>query len=433
MNPKPRVELVTLGDELLLGLRPNGHLTYLGSQLARRGLPVMRNTVIPDSAEAIERLFPDSWQAADIIITTGGLGPTSDDNTREAIAKCLGLELVFDPWAKEALEARFSARGIDVNQRQMSQCYKPRGSDLLTNRIGTAPGIFLRHEGKLLIMLPGPTHELKLMFENEVLPKLAAEGYASEQDTYLQLRTFGIPEGQIEDYLAKVLADHPEVNPAFCTSQGIVDVRLSGKEQPLPWVKLRKVGEACGDALGEHFVCFGHCSLARVVLDQLRSMEKTLATAESCTGGLLSSAFTDVAGASKGFVGGSVCYCNDSKIQVLDVPECILHQHGAVSAEVAVAMATGAAEFYSSDYGLSITGYAGPDGGTPENPAGTIYIGYHSPIGAWAQKVVYPGDRITVKARAVNAALDFMRRKIKKYKLVEFLQMEGDTAQIAGW
>lgn len=425
MNPKPRVELITLGDELLLGLRSNTHLSHIGAELTRRGLSIQRNTTIRDHVEDIKRFFPTCWEQADIIITTGGLGPTSDDNTREVISECLGIPLTFDPWAKEAIESRFKTRGLEINERQLRQCYKPEGSELLKNPLGTAPGIFLKHEGKTLIMLPGPSHEMKLMFENEVLPKLTEEGLVSERDAYLQLRTFGIPEGHMDDLLDPVLRKQTEVTAGFCVNQGIVDIRLTPKDSNMPWDQLRSIGEACAEIFDEHFICFGHSSIAKVVLDQLRAMEKTVATAESCTGGLLSSAFTDVSGASKAFLGGAVCYCNDTKMQTLGVPDALLQQHGAVSAEVAVAMATGAAEHFSSDYGLSITGYLGPEGGTPNNPIGTVYIGYHSPIGAWAHKMVYPSDRMTLKERATNTALDLMRHKLTKYKLVEFLAMES--------
>ncbi len=424
MNLKKRVELITLGDELLLGLRTNTHLNFLGSHLARRGLAIVRNTVIPDDVKEIERFFPISWNNADIIITTGGLGPTSDDNTRETIAKCLGLELIFDPWIKEKIEERFKPRGITMNNRQLRQCYKLQGAEILANPVGTAPGLYLQHQNKILIMLPGPAHEMKLMFEKEVLPRLVSIGIMDERDSFLQLRTFGIPEGQMEDYLEPVLKDYPEISSAFCVSQGIVDVRLTPANHDYCSKKLRSIGEACAENLGEHFINFGFNPPAQYVLDQLRSMEKTIATAESCTGGLLSSAFTDIPGASKCFVGGVVCYCNDAKIQTLTVPEAIIQQHGAVSEEVAVAMATGAAEHFFSDYGLSITGYAGEGDGSPQNPQGTIYIGYYSPLGAWAQKVVYPGERLAIKQRAVNAALDLIRRKINKFKLAEFLLEE---------
>ena len=340
------------------------------------------------------------------------------------MAEALGLELQFDEWAKETLEARFQGRNITINERQLRQCYKPEGAELITNAMGTAPGIRLKKDGKLLIMLPGPPHELNLMFENEVLPKLQMEGYTLSHDAFLQLRSFGIPEGEIEDYIHPVLKDYPDITTAICASKGLVDIRISPKSGNMAWQKLKRIGVSCADSLGENFICYGHCSIAHYVLEQLRAMEKTIATAESCTGGLLSSAFTDVPGASKVFSGGAVCYCNDAKVQMLEVPECILQQHGAVSAEVAAAMATGTAERHSTDYGLSITGYAGPDGGTADNPVGTLYLGYHSPAGVWADKVVLPGDRLTVKARGVNAALDLVRRKLAKYKLVEFLCMD---------
>ena len=424
MQMRPRVELITFGDELLMGLRNNGHLQYLGAELSRRDLPIFRNTVISDDYQTIANHLNEYWHCSDILITTGGLGPTSDDNTREAIAEAIGLPLEFDERAYQNIEKLFEPRGLEIGDRQKKQCFKPRGADILHNRFGTAPGIYLKNGDKRLIMLPGPGHELKTMFEQEVLPRLAQEGFINSDQTFLQLRTLGIPEGEIESYLEPVLHQYPQIQTAYCATQGLVDIRLHTNDTAIKWPSLKKIGRECAEALGENFICFGHCSLARYVIDQMRSMEKTIATAESCTGGLLSSAFTDVQGASKTFTGGAVCYCNDAKVQILDMPECILQQHGAVSSETAVAMATGAAERYSSDYGLSITGYAGPDGGTPDNPIGTIYIGYHSPIGAWAHKMVLPGDRLSIKARAVNTALDLMRRKICKYKLAEFLCCE---------
>jgi len=421
----PKLELVTLGDELLLGLYPNGHLHYLGEELARRGLPIDCNTVIKDDPADIATHFSHIWEHADIVITTGGLGPTSDDNTREAISACLGLELELDLLAEKAIENRFKQLGRRINQRQRKQCYKPKGAELLPNRLGTAPGIYLKHDNKLLIMLPGPSHEMRHMFTHELLPRLAREGFISPQDAFIQLRTFGIPEGQIEDHLKPVLKDYDGVGLAFCTHNGLVDIRLSPGKGNHSMSDLQHLANDCQEQFGDDFVCIGDASLAEIVGDQLRAMEKTLATAESCTGGLLSNAFTSIPGASQYFNGGICCYTSDTKVEILDVPETILQQHGTVSDECAVAMATGAAEKFGADYGLSITGYAGPGGGSPENPVGTIYIGYHSPIGAWAQKIVYPGDRQHVQARAVNGALDLMRRKLQKYKLIEFICMEA--------
>jgi nicotinamide-nucleotide amidase len=206
---------------------------------------------------------------------------------------------------------------------------------------------------------------------------------------------------------------------------GIVDVRLSGQDGALTMAELKAIGQEARQLLGEDFVCFGDGSLAAVVYRELRALDRTLAVAESCTGGLLGDAFTNVPGASKAFLGGVICYSNDVKVALLGVPESILDQHGAVSAECAIAMATGAAERLSADYGLSITGFAGPEGGNKKNPLGTIHIGYHSPVGVWCKTVRYTGGRLDVKARAVHAALDWMRRKLRKYKVEEFLSYTG--------
>lgn len=425
MNAPPHVELINLGAELLLGLRANTHLSYLGEQLARHDLPLTRNSVIPDHPETIARLFPEIWKHADILITTGGLGPTSDDNTREIICQCLGLELVRDAEAERQLRAFLSRRGAEPTENQLRQCAKPAEAEFLSNAYGTAPGLYLRHEGKLLIMLPGPSHEMRAIFDNEVLPRLVSETLASQRESFISLRTFGLPESEVERLIVPVLKAYSDISPAYCVGQGMVDLRLDAFGKDIPWVKLRKAAEACREALHEHFIGFDASSIAQVVIDQLRSMDKTLATAESCTGGLLANTLTDIPGASKVFAGGSVCYCDDAKVEILGVPESLIQQHGSVSAECVMAMATGAAERFNADYGLALTGYAGPGGGTPDAPVGTIYVGYHSPIGVWAQKITCSGDRLAVKGRAANAAFDMMRRKLSKYKLVEFLCMES--------
>ncbi|MEY4272299.1 MAG: hypothetical protein RL250_1165, partial [Verrucomicrobiota bacterium] len=185
--------------------------------------------------------------------------------------------------------------------------------------------------------------------------------------------------------------------------------------------QLLEVARRVRDTVGHDFVCTGHACLATIVVEQLRSLEKTVALAESCTGGLLADAFTDVPGASKVFAGSAVCYSNDAKMNILGVPECLLAQHGAVSAECAAAMATAAAEKFGSDYALAVTGYAGPGGGTDADPVGTVYLGYVSPTGVWSRRVHLPGDRAQVKLRAVNTALDLMRRKLNKYRVEDLM------------
>jgi len=421
MSKTPIVEVINFGDELLVGIRENAHLTYIGEQLARFGLPIKRCRVATDEAGEIRRAFLDAWAHSDIVITTGGLGPTADDLTRETIASAVDAELVFDPEIEAAIQSRFKVLGRTMAAHHRKQCYYFAGGEVIANDRGTAPGLLYQSEGKTLIMLPGPTHELMPMFEQKVLPRLQSMGALSDEEAYLQIRSSGAGESSVEALLQPVIKAHPELNVAYCVHYGIVDVRLSARDRALSMEQLREIGHVVRELLGEDFVCFGHCSMAKVVSHELRSLDRTLAVAESCTGGLLCDAFTNLAGASKVFVGGVVCYANDVKVSKVGVPESILEQHGAVSSECAIAMASGIAERLSTDYGLSVTGFAGPDGGNKQNPVGTIHIGYHSPVGVWCQTVRYTGGRLDVKARAVNAALDWMRRKLREHKMEEML------------
>lgn len=421
MSSIPIVEVINFGDELLVGIRENTHLTYLGEQLARYGLPIQRSRVITDEPAEIKRAFLDAWEHSDIIITTGGLGPTADDLTRENVAEALGAELVFDADIEATIEARFEVLGRKMAPHHQRQCFRFAEGEVLHNERGTAPGLMLRRSGKILIMLPGPTHELRPMFEKQVIPVLQSAGALAGEEAYLQLRTCGVGESAIEERLQPIVTSHPQLTIAYCVHYGIVDVRLSRRDRSVSMEQLRQIAQGARELLGEDFVCFGDCSLAKVVYHELRALDRTLAVAESCTGGLLCDAFTNIPGSSKVFIGGVVCYSNDVKVSKVGVPESILEQHGAVSAECAIAMASGIAERLSSDYGLSVTGFAGPEGGDDKNPVGTIHLGYHSPVGVWAKTMRYTGGRLDVKARAVHAALDWIRRKLRKYKLEEML------------
>jgi nicotinamide-nucleotide amidase len=420
MTASIRVETITLGDELLLGIRENAHLTYLGRQLAHHGLEPAANLVIRDQADDIRLFFSDCWKRSDLVITTGGLGPTSDDITRETIADVLGEEMVYDTEVENAIRERFRLLERPMPESNNRQCYRPASAEILPNPYGTAPGLYLKKDGKILVMLPGPAREMHPMFEQIVVPKLQAEGIFPEVDCYLQLRTAGIGESALADKVEPILANKEGLVVGYCAHAGMVDLRLSSLDADiLSEETLHQLGDECRKELGEDFACFGERTLAEVIFRELRSLDKTLAVAESCTGGLLSSHFTEIPGISKVFQGGAVCYHNDAKVQMLDVPESMLEQHGAVSEEVAIAMATGACEKYGADYGLSVTGFAGPSGGTQVLPVGSIYLGYASPIGVWAKKLQLRGDRASNRRRAATAALDWMRRKLRKYKLEE--------------
>lgn len=419
-NSQPRqVLVINVGDELLDGIRENGHLLWLGEQLARRGLPITRSIVVRDNAKEIAREVGEAWGAYDLIVTTGGIGPTSDDHVRAAVASALGLKLEHVPSAEQALRERFKLIGRKLSEADLGQCFVPTGAEALPNPRGTSPGVFYHRDGKALVMLPGPTLELRPMFEEEVVPRLRDVGCACRGEAYVQVRTFGIGAVPLEEIVRPFLK--PGMVLSFGTHTGVVDARISSAGSGFTAEELCEVARQVRDAVGHDFVCTGHACLASLVVEQLRSLEKTVALAESCTGGLLANSFTNVPGASKVFAGSAVCYANDAKVNLLGIPECLIAQHGAVSAECAAAMATCTIEKFGSDYAISVTGYAGPGGGTEADPVGTVYIGYASPAGVWSRRVVLPGDRRQVKLRAVNTALDFMRRQLNKYRIEDLI------------
>ncbi|MBI5382299.1 MAG: CinA family nicotinamide mononucleotide deamidase-related protein [Opitutae bacterium] len=409
-----RYELLTLGDELLLGLTANTHLTFIGQQLGRHGVQLQRNITLTDAAAAIVAQLRESWARADVVITTGGLGPTCDDRTREAVAEVLGQKLVFDPETERAIADRFEKFGRKMTPNNLKQAYKFERGEVLPNANGTAPGLWVEQDGKVLCMLPGPPNELHPLFTEQVLPRLAQRGLLLDHEAYVQLRTAGVGESALEHKLQPVFdrqGDALEV--AFCAHAGQVDCRLSSPSGRLSEAQLQQIAAECALLLGEDFVCFGHDSLAQTCADLLRASDGMLAVVETATGGMLADAFTNICGAAKFFAGGCVCYTHDAMSQLLDLPEDILLQHGAVSAESAVALATGAAEKLGANHALAITGFAGPcSGSKAENPVGTIFLALYSPQGVWAKKLSYPGPRAMVKQRAVNAALDWLRREL---------------------
>jgi nicotinamide-nucleotide amidase len=409
-----RYELLTLGDELLLGLTANGHLTFIGAQLGRHGALLQRNVTITDEADAIAAQFRESWARADVVITTGGLGPTCDDRTRDVVAEVLGQKLVFNAAIKTAIEERFARHGRVMTANNLKQAYVFERGEVLNNANGTAPGLWVEQDGKVLVMLPGPPNELHPMFIEQVVPRLAARKLLLDREAYVQMRTAGVGESALETRLQPIFdRAGPGLSVAYCAHQGAVDCRVSSPTGALSAAELEAIAAECAQLLGDDFVCYGHHSLARVCADLLRVQEKRLAVVETATGGLLAHAFTEVCGACKFFAGGVVCCSNDAKMQLLDVPECLLLQHGAVSDEAAVAMATGAAETLGADYALAVTGFAGAaEKGVNGNPVGTIFIGLFSPAGVWSKKLSYPGPRSTIKVRAVNAALDWLRREL---------------------
>jgi nicotinamide-nucleotide amidase len=416
-----KAELIAIGDELLNGLRENGHLVYLGGKLQEVSLGLSRASELRDEPADMVEGFRAALDRSDLILVTGGLGPTVDDYTVDCVATALGRSVRQDPEVEARIRRFFAERGRKPTENNFKQCAIIDGATVLHNQNGTAPGQWIALEEQVIVLLPGPPRELMPMFEEQVLPRLIDMHWAQDSLPPIQIRTVGVGESQVAESLEAVFEKHRDkVRVAYCAHLGYVDVRISPVNDQVTASTLKQIGESCRQRLGSGFLGYGTPDIACLIMKQLRCLNKTLAVAESCTGGLLSSRFTDIAGASKVFKGGMICYNNEIKESILGVPGCILDQHGAVSAECAVAMATAVAETMEADYALAITGYAGPEGG--REPAGTVYLGYYSPVGVWSSKVVLPGTRIAVKERAVMAALDFLRRKLEKYKMFDLLE-----------
>jgi len=404
--------LITLGEELLLGLTRNGHLTYIGDQLRQRGITLRSNYTISDENRDIDEQFAFCWDRADVLITTGGLGPTVDDRTKEAIANALGESLVLDQSILESIQERFRQIGRPMSDNNRKQAYRPESAVALENPNGTAPGLWLEKEGKILIMLPGPPNELQPLFENQVLPRLERLGWIAQGESYLQIRSIGIGESALETELRPLFDQYENLAVAYCAHQGQVDCRINFQNGNGQEEKLHQIGEECRRLLGADFLGYGHESLPEIVLNYLAEREQTLALAESFTGGQIANAITDIPGASKVFNGSVVCYSNEVKINVLGVPEETIREHTAVSAPVAEAMAIQAAKTMNSDYAISATGYAGPEGGSEKTPAGTVFLALHTPEGTEVQRYQWKIGRLAIKRRALHTALDLLRRKL---------------------
>lgn len=414
MPNHPKIILLTLGEELLLGLTPNGHLTFVGDQLRQAGTPMHANVTLSDAPEDIEEYFEEYWKRADVLITTGGLGPTVDDRTKEVIGECLGEKLVYDPTVMQEIEDRFKALGLELNENNRKQAFHFENAEVLHNPNGTAPGLWLEKDDKVLAMLPGPPHELQPMFKDQVLPRLQEKGLVQDQENYIQIRTTGIGESNLETMLQPIAEREKGLELAYCAHPGLVDFRMSFPSEVNPYDRLSELAEECKEMLGENFLTIGNATLVEIVSKTMRRKKLRLSTVESCTGGYIANEITNIPGSSEYFVGGLATYSSGAKEDLISVPYDMIQQHGAVSEEVAMAMATGAAERLESDYAISVTGFIGPGGGTEKDPVGTVYIGLHSPFGTHANRFSFRGPRVAQKRRAFNAAMDMLRRELVK-------------------
>ncbi|MCG3146698.1 MAG: Nicotinamide-nucleotide amidohydrolase PncC [Verrucomicrobiae bacterium] len=389
-----RIELINTGSELLLGYTVNTHANYIAGQLAERGLRLCRQTTVGDDRQEMRDAVAAALDRSDIILITGGLGPTSDDFTRDVVAELLGRQLIHHPAIAESIRDRFRRRNRQMPESVLIQALVPAGATVLENINGTAPGLFLEHAGKQIYLLPGPPRELKPMFEKLNLPR---------RDR-LDCRVFKVarlPESIVEETVAPVLKDLPALELGYCARMGEVEVRVLGDNLDEAERRIRA-------ALGDNIFGVAGDRLEEVVLKMMAG--KTLAVAESCTGGYIAHRLTNVSGSSAVFLTGYVTYANESKMRLLGVREETLKTHGAVSEATCREMAEGARR--QADYALATTGIAGPTGGTADKPVGLVFIGLATPTQTVVERHVFTFDRETFKQVVSQYALDALRREL---------------------
>lgn len=403
-----RAELINTGSELLLGQVVNTHLAEIARQLFPLGVRVTRQVTVPDGP-AIRDAIAEAMTRADVIFVTGGLGPTSDDLTRDIAAELTGRPLRRDETVLEAIRARFAKRGLDINDRIARQADVPEGARVLPNPNGTAPGLHIpaADSSPHIFLLPGPPRELRPMLADHVLPAIRAmlpPGAAARQCRVFKIA--GLGESLVEEKVGAQLEAIPGLELGYCARPGAVDVRLIGEPETL-----ERAAAIVTEKLGRHISATDEEDLPARVLRELRGRNATLAVAESCTGGLVSSLLTDVPGSSAVFLAGFVTYANAAK-ESLGVPSDLIANYGAVSEEVARAMARAARERSGAAWAVATTGIAGPDGGSEDKPVGTLFLAADGPLGSRAEKRFFPLDRASFKQMAARVALDLLRREL---------------------
>ncbi len=409
-----KAEIISVGTELLLGDILNSDAQYLSKQLSSLGIEMYHQSVVGDNAKRLEEVMTEAFSRSDIVITSGGLGPTEDDLTKETGCKYFGKKLVEDKKALEMLKDYFARINRPMTENNFKQALVPEGSVVLYNHNGTAPGIIIDCNKKILAMLPGPPKELIPMFEEYVKPYLASK----QEYVFVSrvLRVSKIGESTTE-YLLRDLIDK-QTNPTIATYVKNIEVvvRLTAKAKTIEEANrlIDPVSEEIHKRLGNNLYAEGDTTISEVVCKKLIEKNLTVAVSESCTGGLVSSAFTDVAGISKVFIEGAVTYCEDAKMRRLGVKSETLDEYGVVSVQVAAEMAEGIARTAGSYIGISTTGIAGPSGGTPEKPVGTVCIGLRIGDRTVTRELHFNGNREKVRVRAVDAVFDLLRRELEK-------------------
>ena len=390
--------IITIGDEILRGRIVDTNFSYLAKRLYLMGIDVQIHYTVPDSEEWVWAALSEATERADIVITTGGLGPTPDDATRKGLARFLGKKLVFDNRIAQKIRAYFQRRNIPMPESNLVQAYLPEGAVPLENDEGTAPGIFARKDSKMIFMLPGPPNEMRAVFRSVELI-LKREIALPERHTKIY-RTIGVPESVLYEWIAAEEIAGASIS-YYPSLRGVDIYVVAGSKQSLD-----RATAALDKILLPHSYSFTEDErIEKVIGDMLRERKQTLAVAESCTGGKLAGWIVDIPGSSDYFLGGVVSYSNEAKETFLGVRHEDLLEHGAVSSPVARQMAEGAKKHFGSDYGIGITGIAGPTGGTPKKPVGLVYISVATPERTFVRRYVFNGNRDAVRTRSAATAL----------------------------
>jgi nicotinamide-nucleotide amidase len=406
-----KAEIIAVGSELLTPDRVDTNSLFLTAQLNRLGVEVTRKTVVGDELAALRNAFGEAMDRVELVIASGGLGPTEDDRTREAVADLLGRKLARDPAVMSRIEARFRQIGRAMSEVNARQAMVPEGATVLENDRGTAPGLWLEARGRIVILLPGPPHELKAMFHAQVEPRLARLS-TGVRLVARELRVAGMGESDVDQRIAPIYTRFNDVQTTILAAPGEIQIHLRAWSADIPAAErvLQQIQESIVLALGEAVFTTAGESMEEVVARELTMRQATIATAESCTGGLLAERITRISGSSAYFLGGVVSYSNLLKSVWVDVPAEIIESRGAVSSEVAIALADGIRRRTGATIGVGITGIAGPAGGTPEKPVGTVHVAIADAFGSKERGTRYPGERDRIRWQATQAALDLVRR-----------------------
>ncbi|MEM8737383.1 MAG: competence/damage-inducible protein A [Planctomycetota bacterium] len=405
--------LLSIGDELALGQTVDTNSAWIAARLASLGVSTVLHETVSDDQPLIAAAIRWASTRADLVIVSGGLGPTQDDLTRQALADAMEVDLVTDEAALRTLEAFFASRGYEMAQRNRVQATHPVGAAMIPNPHGTAPGIAASLHDARIFVVPGVPREMRAMVEDAVLPALAPALRTTAPGVILttKINTFGLGESDVAQRLDDLMRRDQNPTVGTTVAQGMCSVRLRAEFPDPEDARARLEATAAAVEKRLHPLAFGRDDelLPAALLELLKREKQTLATAESCTGGLIGAMLTDIPGSSAAYLGGWVTYTNALKTQQLGVSAAAIDAHGAVSEPVARAMAQGARERSGADLALAVTGIAGPDGGTPEKPVGTVWLALASSTQTLARCARFTGDRASIRDRATKCALQMAR------------------------